>query len=101
MEAARRADWTEIDALIVPHDEIDTLIQSGIRNLSGEEMTADDKAEWPKDWLRWGLASMEVPDARRSLPSRSISGVNINVKKKLECTCTNKISARRRGLSRL
>jgi ParB-like chromosome segregation protein Spo0J len=49
VEAARRADWTEIDALIVPHDEIDTLIQSGIRNLSGEEMTADDKAEWPKD----------------------------------------------------
>jgi ParB-like chromosome segregation protein Spo0J len=49
VEAARRTDWTEIDALIVPHDEIDILIQSGIRNLSGEEMTADEKAELPKD----------------------------------------------------
>jgi hypothetical protein len=101
VEAARRADWAEIDALIVPHDEIDTLIKSGIRNLPGEEMTADDKVEWPQDWLMWGLASMEVPDARRSLPSRAINGFNTNVKQKLECTCTYKINARRRGLSRL
>jgi len=46
VDAARRVGWSDIDAMVVPQDELDTLVQSGIDNLSGEGMTADDKAEW-------------------------------------------------------
>ena len=46
VEAARRANWEEIEAVIVPEDEVKNLIQAGIENLAGEDMTADDKADW-------------------------------------------------------
>ena len=46
VEAARRAAWTEIDAVVVKQDEIDNLIQAGIENLASEEMADDDKADW-------------------------------------------------------
>jgi ParB/RepB/Spo0J family partition protein len=72
VEAARQAGWTEIDALIVPHDEIDNLIQSGIENLSGEDMTADDKAEWAQRLVDMGFSQHEI--ARRT----SIPIVTIN-----------------------
>src|SRR4030066_1491329 len=72
VEAARRAGWVEIDALIVPQDEIDNLIQSGIENLAGEEMTADDKAEWAHRLVKIGFSQHEI--ARRT----SIPVVTIN-----------------------
>ena len=72
VEAARRAGWTEIDALIVPQDEIDNLIQAGIENLSGEDMTADDKAAWAQRLVDMGFSQHEI--ARRT----SIPAVTIN-----------------------
>ena len=46
VDAARRVGWSDIDAMVVPLDEIDNLVQSGIDNLSGKEMAADVRAEW-------------------------------------------------------
>jgi ParB/RepB/Spo0J family partition protein len=67
VEAARRVGWVEIDALIVPQDEIDNLIQSGIENLSGEDMTADDKAEWAQRLVDMGFSQHEIA-RRTSIP---------------------------------
>ena len=72
VEAARRAGWTEIDALIVPEDEIDNLIQAGIENYSAEDMNADDKADWVHRLVEMGFSQHEI--ARRT----SISPVIIN-----------------------
>jgi ParB family chromosome partitioning protein len=72
LEAARRAGWTEIDALIVPQDEIDNLIQSGIENLSGEDMTADDKAEWAQRLVDTGFSQHEIA-RRTSIPIGTIN----------------------------
>ncbi len=72
VEAARRAGWAEIDALIVSGDEIDNLLQSGIENLTGEDMTADDKAEWAQRLVDMGFSQHEI--ARRT----SIPAVTIN-----------------------
>jgi len=72
VEAARRAGWIEIDALIVPQDEIDNLIQSGIENLSGEDMTADDKAEWAQRLVDMGFSQHEIA-RRTSIPIGTIS----------------------------
>lgn len=72
VEAARRAGWTEIDALVVPQDEIDNLIQSGIENLSGEEMTADDKAEWAQRLVDMGFNQHEIA-RRTSIPIGTIN----------------------------
>lgn len=46
VEAARRAAWTEIEGMVVPQDEVNNLIQAGIENLAGEDMSGKDKAEW-------------------------------------------------------
>lgn len=72
VEAARRAGWPEIDALLVKQDEIDNLIQSGIENLSSEDMTADDKADWAQRLVDMGFSQHEI--ARRT----SIPAVTIN-----------------------
>jgi ParB/RepB/Spo0J family partition protein len=72
VEAARRAGWTEIDSLIVPRDEIDNLIQSGIENLSSEDMTADDKAEWAQRLVDMGFSQHEIA-RRTSIPVATIS----------------------------
>jgi ParB/RepB/Spo0J family partition protein len=72
VEAARRAGWAEIDALIVPQDEIDNLIQSGIENLSGEDMTADDKAEWAHRLVDMGFSQHEIA-RRTSVPIGTIN----------------------------
>ena len=64
VEAARRAGWTEIDAVIVPQDEVNNLIQAGIENLSGEDMTADEKADWAQRLIALGLSASEI--SRRS-----------------------------------
>ncbi|MFZ2096768.1 MAG: ParB/RepB/Spo0J family partition protein [Anaerolineales bacterium] len=72
VEAARRAGWTEIDSLIVPRDEIDNLIQSGIENLSGEEMSVDDKAEWAQRLVDMGFSQHEIA-RRTSIPVATIS----------------------------
>lgn len=64
VEAARKASWQEIEAVIVPKDEVDNLIQAGIENLAGEDMTADEKAEWAYRLTELGLSQMEI--ARRS-----------------------------------
>jgi ParB family chromosome partitioning protein len=72
VEAARRAGWVEIDSLIVPQDEIDNLIQSGIENLSSEEMSADDKAEWAQRLVDMGFSQHEIA-RRTSIPVATIS----------------------------
>jgi ParB family chromosome partitioning protein len=72
VEAARRAGWGEIDALIVLQDEIDNLVQSGIENLSGEDMTADDKAEWAQRLVDMGFSQHEIA-RRTSIPIGTIN----------------------------
>jgi ParB family chromosome partitioning protein len=72
VEAARRAGWGEIDALVVAQDAINNLIQSGIENLSSEEMSADDKAAWAQRLVDMGFTQHEI--ARRT----SIPAVTIN-----------------------
>jgi ParB/RepB/Spo0J family partition protein len=72
VEAARRVGWNEIDTLIVPRDEIDNLIQSGIENLSGEDMTADDKAEWAQRLVKMGFSQHEIA-RRTSIPIGTIN----------------------------
>jgi len=72
VEAARRVGWTDIDALIVRQDEIDNLIQSGIENLSGEEMSADDKAEWAQRLVDMGFSQHEIA-RRTSIPAATIN----------------------------
>lgn len=64
VEAARRAGWNEIEAVVVPADEVNNLIQAGIENLAGEDMTVDDKAEWAFRLTELGLSQREI--ARRS-----------------------------------
>ena len=72
VEAARRAGWSEIDALVVAQDEIDNLIQSGIENLSSEEMAADDKADWAQKLVDMGFSQHEIA-RRTSIPVVTIS----------------------------
>lgn len=72
VEAARRAGWIDIDALIVAQDEVDNLIQAGIENLSGEEMSADDKAEWAQRLVDMGFSQHEI-GRRTSIPVATIS----------------------------
>jgi ParB/RepB/Spo0J family partition protein len=60
VEAARRANWDEIDCVIVPTDEVNNLIQAGIENLAGEDMSADDKAEWAFRLMKLGLSEREI-----------------------------------------
>ena len=72
VEAARRAGWTEIDAILVLRDEIDNLVQSGIENLSGEEMTADDKSEWAQRLVDMGFSQHEIA-RRTSIPIGTIN----------------------------
>jgi len=72
VEAARRAGWSEIDTLIVLQDEIDNLVQAGIENLSGEEMTADDKAEWAQRLVDMGFSQHEIA-RRTSIPVGTIN----------------------------
>src|SRR4030042_3205121 len=72
VEAARRAGWDEIDATFVPKDEVNNLIQAGIENLSGEDMNADDKAEWAFRLTELGLSQREI-SRRSTVPSTVIS----------------------------
>ena len=72
VEAARMAGWTEIDAMVVQKDEINNLVQSGIENLSGEEMTADDKAEWAQRLVDMGFSQHEIA-RRTSIPAATIN----------------------------
>jgi ParB family chromosome partitioning protein len=72
VEAARRVGWSEIDAMLVPQDEIDNLIQSGIENLSGEDMTADDKADWAHRLVAMGFSQHEIA-RRTSVPLGTIN----------------------------
>ena len=62
----------EIDALLVAQDEIDNLIQSGIENLSGEDMSADDKAAWAQRLVDMGFSQHEIA-RRTSIPAVTIS----------------------------
>jgi len=72
VEAARRVGWSDIDSLVVPQDEIDNLIQSGIENLSSEEMSADDKAEWAQRLVDMGFSQHEI-GRRTSIPVATIN----------------------------
>ncbi len=72
VEAARRLGWLEIDAMIVRQDEIDNLIQAGIENLSSEEMSADDKAEWAERLVQMGFSQHEIA-RRTSIPAATIN----------------------------
>ena len=70
-EAARRAAWTEIEAVVVPQDEVDNLIQAGIENLAGEDMSVDDKAEWAFRLTEMGLSKSEI-SRRSTVPTGTI-----------------------------
>ena len=70
-EAARRAGWDDIEAVIVPQDEVNNLIQAGIENLAGEDMSADDKAEWATRLVRLGLSQREI-SRRSTVPEATI-----------------------------
>jgi ParB-like chromosome segregation protein Spo0J len=72
VEAARRAEWKEIEAVLVPRDEVNNLIQAGIENLAGEDMTADDKAEWAQRLIELGLSQREI-SRRSSIPLSTLS----------------------------
>jgi len=72
VEAARRAGWKEIEAVVVPQDEINNLIQAGIENLAGEDMSADEKADWAQRLVELGLSQMEI-SRRSSVPHNTIS----------------------------
>ena len=67
VEAARRAGWEEIDAVVVPQDEVNNLIQAGIENLSSEDMSTKDKVEWYERLINLGLSQAEI--SRRSTVS--------------------------------
>jgi ParB/RepB/Spo0J family partition protein len=71
-EAARRANWDEIDCVIVPKDEIDNLIQAGIENLSSEDMNTDDKAEWANKLIEMGMRVVDI-SKRTSVSANTIS----------------------------
>jgi ParB/RepB/Spo0J family partition protein len=72
VEAARRATWKEIEASLVPANEIDNLIQAGIENLSSEDMTADEKADWADRLIKLGLSQSEI-SRRSTVPQNTIS----------------------------
>jgi ParB/RepB/Spo0J family partition protein len=72
VEAARRAGWTEIAAEIVSEDEVDNLIQAGIENLAGEDMTADEKADWAQRLRVLGLSIAEI-SRRSTVPETTLS----------------------------
>lgn len=73
VEAARRAAWKEIEAVIVPKDEVDNLIQAGIENLASEDMSAEDKANWAYRLTELGLSDSEI--SRRSSINRRTIGM--------------------------
>lgn len=60
VEAARRAGWYDIEAVIVPQDEVNNLIQAGIENLAKEEMSVDDKSKWAQRLVDMGLKQVEI-----------------------------------------
>ena len=72
-EAARRAGWDEIEAVVVEENDIDNLIQAGIENLAGEDMTIKEKAEWAFRLIEMGLSQSEI-SRRSSVPQNTISG---------------------------
>lgn len=67
VEAAKRAGWSEIEGVVIPQDEVNNLIQAGIENLAGEDMSADDKADWVDRLIKLGLSQNEI--SRRSTVS--------------------------------
>ena len=72
IDAARRAGWSDIDGRVVPQDEIDTLVQSGIDNLSSERMNADDRAEWAQRRVNLGFSQPEIA-RRTSVPLGAVN----------------------------
>ena len=83
VEAARRAAWEEIEAVIVPQDEVNNLIQSGIENLAGEDMSDDDKADWVYRLnIEFGLSLHEI--SRRSSVKFGLIQVWSNKRKQKE-----------------
>jgi ParB/RepB/Spo0J family partition protein len=81
-EAARRAGWDEIEAVIVEENEIDNLIQAGIENLAGEDMTVDEKAEWAFRLTEMGLTISEI--SRRTSVNRITIGNWLRYKEEKE-----------------
>lgn len=81
-EAARRAAWKEIEAVIVPQDEVNNLIQAGIENLAGEDMSIDDKTEWAYRLIQLGLTQQEI--SRRSTVNRNTIYAWLTYKKEKE-----------------
>jgi ParB family chromosome partitioning protein len=72
VEAARRANWKEIEASIVPNNEIDNLIQAGIENLASEDMPRNDKEDWAYRLnVEFGLTVREI-SRRSTLPEQTI-----------------------------
>ena len=83
VEAARRAAWTEIEAVIVPQDEVNNLIQAGIENLSSEDMSDEDKADWVYRLnIELGLSLIEI--IRRSSVGKNLIYAWANMRKQKE-----------------
>lgn len=46
LEAARRAGFKEVEAIVEGVDDVNTLLQAGIENLSKEDLSSYDKGKW-------------------------------------------------------
>ena len=71
-EAARRAGWNEIEAMVVPENEVSNLIQAGIENLASEDMSITEKSEWAFRLTELGLSQGEI-SRRSTVPQQTIS----------------------------
>ena len=71
-EAARRAGWNEIEAMVVPENEVSNLIQAGIENLASEDMSITEKSEWAFRLTELGLSQGEI-SRRSTVPKQTIS----------------------------
>jgi ParB/RepB/Spo0J family partition protein len=98
VEAARRAGWDDIEAVIVPQDEVNNLIQAGIENLAGEDMSIEDKANWAQRLVDLGLSLREIE--RKSSITHAVLSRWLDYKKELEqgVVLENRSSAQDEGL---
>ena len=67
MEAAHRTDKTKTDSLIAKQNWIEKLIQSGIENPSGGDITEVELAEWARRLVKIEFSQHEIA-WRTSIP---------------------------------
>lgn len=94
VEAARRAGWDEIEAIVdeIPND-VDALIQAGIENLAGEDMTDDDKSNWVYRLnTKHGMSLREI-SRRSSVGERAIRAWANLIRQKKEGVEVRRVAA--------